>query len=209
MYFAASHELSLSEPMASSARDDYAVNFTTTTGENNRWSAELNRDNLFPDRSAEDNKLLVYTGAPLETDVEISGSPLVTLQVASSAPDGAFFVFLEDVAPDGRVTLLDDGQQRAVTHKQQDPHTPQAEPLSGVPTSSRDEVKALVSGVPFELKIQMWPTSLVVRKGHQLRIALAGADTGFRRYPPFGDVTWAVYRQRGLNSYVDLPMRSR
>jgi hypothetical protein len=209
MYFAASHELSLSQPMASSARDDYAVNFTTTTGENNRWSAELNRDNLFPDRSAEDNKLLVYTGAPLETDVEISGSPLVTLQVASSAPDGAFFVYLEDVAPDGRVTLLDDGQQRAVTHKQQDPHTPQAEPLSGVPTSSRDEVKALVSGVPFELKIQMWPTSLVVRKGHQLRIALAGADTGFRRYPPFGDVTWAVYRQRGLNSYVDLPMRSR
>jgi predicted acyl esterase len=131
------------------------------------------------------------------------------MQVASSAADGAFFVYLEDVAPDGRVTLLDDGQQRAVGGKLEVPHKLPYEPLSAATSISRDEAKPLVPGEPVELKIRMWPTSLVVRKGHQLRIALAGADTGFRRYPPFGDVTWTVFRQQALNSYVDLPMRSR
>ena len=33
-----------------------------------------------------------------------------------------------------------------------------------------------------ELKICMWPTSILLRKGHQIRVALAGADARtFRR----------------------------
>jgi hypothetical protein len=209
LYFAASHTLSASQPTSSSASDDYGVNFTATTGKNNRWSAQLNRDVLYPDRFDEDSKLLVYTGAPLVTDKEITGSPLVTLQVASTAADGAFFAYLEDVAPDGRVTLLDDGQMRAVSRKLEDPHKLQYVTLNAVPGNSREEAEPLVPGTPVELKIFLWPTSLVVRKNHRLRIAMAGADTCFRRYPPTGDVKWTVYRQRALASYVDLPMRSR
>jgi predicted acyl esterase len=33
--------------------------------------------------------------------VEVSGSPMVVLEVASTAKDGAFFAYLEDVAPNG------------------------------------------------------------------------------------------------------------
>jgi hypothetical protein len=209
LYFGGSHELSTSRPAAASASDSYAVNFTATTGKDNRWSAEMNRDILYPDRSGEDGKLLVYTGAPLATDVEITGSPMVALQVASSATDGAFFAYLEDVAPDGRVTLLDDGQMRAVGRKLEDAHKLQYQPLNAFPTTSREQAEPLVPGKPAELKILMWPTSLVVQTGHRLRIALAGADVCFRRYPPAGDVIWTVYRQRTLATYVDLPMRSR
>jgi uncharacterized protein len=39
---------------------------------------------------AEDNKLLAYTSAPLETDVEITGSPVVTLEMSSTT---GFLVF--------------------------------------------------------------------------------------------------------------------
>jgi hypothetical protein len=209
LYFAVSHTLSASQPMASSASDDYAVNFTATTGKNNRWSAELNRDILYPDRSDEDSKLLTYTGAPLSTEVEITGSPMVAMQIVSSATDGAFFAYLEDVAPDGRVTLLDDGQMRAVSRKLEDPHKLQYQPLNAAPTTSREQAEPLVPGKPVELKMFMWPTSLVVQKGYRFRIALAGADICFRRYPSTGDVKWTVYRQRALASYVDLPMRSR
>ena len=104
------------------ASDIYPVNFTASTGKQDRWTTELNLDILYPDRSSEDGKLLVYTGAPLATDVEISGSPVVVLEVASTATDGAFFAYLEDVAPDGHVTYLDEGELRAINRKQMDMH---------------------------------------------------------------------------------------
>jgi predicted acyl esterase len=88
--------------VAVSAGDVYPVNFATSTGKNNRWATELNLDILYPDRSGEDSKLLVYTGAPLATDVEVSGSPRVVLEVASTAKDGAFFAHLETLRPMGR-----------------------------------------------------------------------------------------------------------
>jgi len=56
----------------------------------------------------------------------------------------------------------------------------------------------------------MWPTSVLLRKAHQIRVAIAGADAGvFRRYPAVGDVTGTVHRQRTLASYVELPMLPR
>jgi hypothetical protein len=170
----------------------------------------LGLDILYPDRSGEDSKLLVYNGAPLATDVEISGSPAVILEVASTATDGAFFAYLEDVAPDGHVTYLDEGELRAINRKQMDAHKRPYNSPGSASSSSRRDTRPLVPGESAELKIGMWPTSVLLRKGHQIRIALAGSDGGtFRRYPPVGDVTWTVYRESGLWSYVELPMRQR
>jgi uncharacterized protein len=60
----------------------------------------------------------------------------------------------------------------------------------------------------WSIQIGMWHASILLRKGHRIRVALAGADVDtFRRYPPGGDVTWTVYRQSALASYVELPLR--
>jgi hypothetical protein len=187
-YFAAQNALSAVRPAAPSAADSYAVNFASSTGEDNRWFAGMGRDVFFPDRLQQDSMLLVYTGSPLATDVEISGSPVVVLSVSSSAADGAFFAYLEDIAPDGHVTLLDEGELRAIRSRQD----------KAIPWEST------------ELKFSMWPTSVLLRKGHRIRVALAGADAGsFRRYPAVGDVTWTVYRQATRASYLELPLRTR
>jgi len=209
LYFADNHALSPAPPVTATESDIYPVNFTASTGKNNRWTTELDLDILYPDRSSEDGKLLVYTGAPLATDVEISGSPALVLNVASSATDGAFFAYLEDVGPDGHVTYLDEGELRAINRKQMDTHERPYNSPCPASGSSRHNAQPLVPGEPAELKICMWPTSILLRKGHQIRVALAGADAGFRRYPPVGDVAWTVYRQSGLGSYVELPMRQR
>jgi uncharacterized protein len=208
LYFATDHLLNPAPPVASSARDAYTVNFAASTGEANRWST-VNQDLVYPERSAEDAKLLVYTGPPLATDVEISGSPAVTLEVASTATDGAFFAYLEDVAPDGRVTFLDDGQLRAVSRKLMDPLKLPYIPLGPASSNTREDAQPLVPGEAVELKFSMWPTSIMLQKGHRIRIALAGADNCFRRYPPLGDVSWTVYREAGRASYLELPMRPR
>ncbi|HWZ97705.1 MAG TPA: CocE/NonD family hydrolase [Candidatus Dormibacteraeota bacterium] len=198
-YFAGEHALSTASPVVPTASDNYAVNFTASTGEDNRWSAVMGRDVFYPDRPVQDAMLLVYTGSPLTTDLEISGSPVVALAVSSSAADGAFIAYLEDVAPDGRVTLLDEGELRGVCCKQAD-----------ASSSSRNRSLPLTPGKPAELKFSMWPMSVLLRKEHRIRIALAGADTSsFRRYPATGDVTWTVYRESNRGSYLELPLRAR
>jgi uncharacterized protein len=210
LYFEANHELSPTPPVADSASDVYPVNFGASTGSSNRWATELKLDIFYPDRSSEDRKLLVYTGAPLARDLEISGSPRVVLEVASTAVDGAFFAYLEDVAPDGQVTYLDEGELRAVNRKQMDARAAPYISPSPASSGSRRDAQPLVPGKPAELKFCMWPTSVLLRKGHQIRIALAGADAGvFRRYPAADGVTWTVHRQRALASYLELPMRQR
>jgi putative CocE/NonD family hydrolase len=209
-YFAENRALSPAPRVTATASDTYPVNFTASTGKNNRWTTELDLNILYPDRSSEDGKLLVYTGAPLATDVEISGSPILVLEVASTATDGAFFAYLEDVGPDGHVTYLDEGELRAVNRKQMDTRERPYNLPGPASSSSRHNAQPLVPGEPAELKICMWPTSILLRRGHQIRVALAGADAGtFRRYPPVGNVTWTVYRQTGLRSYVELAMQPR
>jgi putative CocE/NonD family hydrolase len=210
LYFTQDHALSPRPPATVSASDNHPVNFAASTGKQDRWRTELNLDILYPDRSSEDGKLLVYTGARLGTDVEISGSPTAVLKVASTVTDGAFFAYLEDVAPDGHVTYLDEGELRAINRKPMDSHKRPYNSPGLASSSSRRDAQLLVPGEPAELKIGMWPTSILLRKGHQIRIALAGADAGtFRRYPPMGDVTWTVFRQSTLASYLELPMRPR
>lgn len=56
-------------------------------------------------RESEDGgpRLLTYTSEPLAEEVEITGQPVVALHITSTHTDGAFFLYLEDVAPDGNL----------------------------------------------------------------------------------------------------------
>ena len=79
-FFAADHALVDQMPSPASASDSYTVDFSTTTGAHNRWKTNLGGGNvIYPNRAEEDKKLLTYTSGPLETDLEITGSPVVTL----------------------------------------------------------------------------------------------------------------------------------
>ncbi len=89
---------------------------------------------------------------------------MVVLEVAPTATDGAFFAYLEDVAPDGHVTYLDEGALRAVNRKQMVAHERPYNPLGPAPSNSRHDAQPLVPGKPAELKFCMWPTSVLLRK---------------------------------------------
>ena len=53
--------------------------------------------------------VLVYTSAPLDTDVEVTGPVRAVLYVSSSAADTDFTAKLVDVYPDGQARLITDG----------------------------------------------------------------------------------------------------
>ncbi len=208
-YFSADGMLTRAEPQSSTGADDYTIDFTATTGRHNRWYTNNGSgDVMYPDRAAEDGKLLTFTSEPFAQDAEITGHPVITLFVRSTQADGAFLVYLEDVAPDGKVTYITEGQLRGVMRRETDTPPPYKKP-----GPHRSELRAdalpLVPGEVAELSFELWATSVLIREGHRLRIAIAGADKeSFLRYPRNGEVpTITVERNRVYPSHVSIPVR--
>ena len=208
-YFAADGKLTTARPQSAGGADDYTINFDATTGRHNRWYTNNGSgDVIYPDRTDEDKKLLTFTSAPFEQDTEITGHPIVTLFVRSTHADGAFLAYLEDVGPDGRVTYITEGQLRAVMRRESD-ESPPYKKLGPHHSELRADAMPLVPGEVSELTFELWATSVLIRKDHRLRIAVAGADKdSFLRYPRNGEVpTITVERNQQYPSHVRLPVR--
>ncbi len=208
-YMTADHALAQTAPAASEGSDNYTVDFEATTGEKNRWLTQLGGTVVYPDRAAEDRRLLTYTSSPLAEDTEITGHPVINLYVASTATDGAFFVYLEDVDESGKVTYITEGELRALHRKVSKDKPPH---WMGVPyhTFKRKDGMPLVPGEVAELKFGLLPTSVLIRKGHRLRIAIAGHDKSvFARIPAEGTPVITLQRNKRHASFIELPIIRR
>jgi len=207
-YFAGEGALSREVPADSAASDRYTVDTTASTGARTRWHTQLDGgDVVYPDRAVEDRKLLTYTSAPLPADVEITGVPVVWLRLASTHDDGAFHAYLEVVAPDGRVTYVTEGMLRA-RHRAVSAATPAYRTFGPVHTLATADAVPLVPGELAELPFALSATSVRVRAGDRLRVALAGADRAmFALYPTGATPTWTVARGAAAPSWIELPMR--
>lgn len=207
-YFGPDGSLIAQRPMTEDATDAYSVDFSVTTGETNRWMTQMGRTAAYGDRAEEDRKLLCYTTEPLEQDTELTGSVTLTLYVATTHEDGAFYAYLEDIAPDGRVTYLSEQRLRGTFRKTTDAAEAPYVPLGVYRAFSRNDVEPMVPGEVMELKLTLLPISTVFRAGHRIRIALAGHDRAVEtRVPEDGVPEWTVYRSRQYPSHVVLPLK--
>jgi putative CocE/NonD family hydrolase len=192
--FGPEHSLISSAAASSEGEDRYAVDQTATTGDASRWSTQLGTPAAYPDRQHEDSKLLTYTSAPFDEDMELLGSSSVTLYVATTGKDPAFFSYLEDVGPDGRVTYLTEGLFRAVHRQPAPPDTlpyAQAEPAKSY---LRQDARPMVPDRVAKLTFPVFPVAALIRRGHRLRLTLAGADRSvFHHYGEDPEV-WRVQR---------------
>jgi putative CocE/NonD family hydrolase len=208
-YLAEDNALSLEEPATEVGSDTYTVDFEASTGEYNRWwemGVFKRKPVIYSERAEAGRHLLTYTSPPLAGDAEITGHPIVTLYVTSTETDGAFYVYLEDVDEAGQVTYVTEGQLRAI-HRRVSSNTPPYK--LQVPYHSFKEADAmpLVPGETAELTFGLHPTSVLIRKGHRIRIGIAGHDEGtFVRIPAEGTPVISVARNKLQASYVDLPV---
>lgn len=124
-----------------------------------------------------------FSQAPLKADTEITGHPIADLWITSSAPDANLFVFLEDVAPDGTVTVVTDGRQKASLRRL----NPSPWPLLGLPwhRSWKEDAQELKSGEPAQVTFDLLAASYVFKAGHRIQITVAGADYRERAQPRF------------------------
>ena len=192
-----------------SGADSYTINFDATTGSKNRWHTQVGGEVVYPDRAEEDKKLLTYTSDPLDADIEITGLPVVSLFITSTHTDGAFFAYLEEIDESGKVTYLTEGELRALHRRVSKEQSPVKLPIPYHSFLKKDAMP-LVPGQMAELKFGLQPISVLVKKGHRLRIAIAGHDKDtFIRIPSEGTPTISVQRNtRGL-SMIELPIVKR
>jgi putative CocE/NonD family hydrolase len=105
--------LSLEMPTGSTGQDDYAIDYTTTTGTLTRWTDGYGGGFGYPDMTPNDEKALTYTSPPLDADTEITGHPVAHLWVSATADDADFMVYLEEVDDQGGSTYITEGVIKA------------------------------------------------------------------------------------------------
>ena len=106
--------------------------------------------------------VLVYTSAPLEAPMEVTGPIRLVLWASSSAPDTDFTGRLSDVFPDGSSRALTDGILRARYR------------------GGFERPELLTPGTPVALDIDLGATSNVFHAGHRIRLEISSSN--FPRY---------------------------
>lgn len=188
-------------PAKTAGQDSYKVDFSATTGTNNRWHTELVKPVKYGNRANADSKLLTYTSAPLDHDLEIIGQPTLTVSLTSTHTDGAFYVYLEAVSPDGYVRYLTDGQLRLIHRKESDaPYW-----VEGVYHScKRADATPFPIGQAESVRVSLRTTAVRIPRGERLRLAIAGHDADtFRRLPTTGTPTLTV---DWSGTWLDVPV---
>jgi putative CocE/NonD family hydrolase len=109
--------------------------------------------------------VLVFSTAPLTQDLEVTGPLVVKLWASSDSPDTDFTAKLIDVYPPsadfpaGIDLNIGDGIVRARFRKG--------------PTA---EAEMLEHGKPYEFTIEMYPTSILFRRGHRIRLDISSSN---------------------------------
>lgn len=102
--------------------------------------------------------VLVYTSAPLEQSLEVTGPLSLTLYAASSAPDTDFVARLCDVAPEGQSIILQEGI------------------LRGRFREGTQQAKLITPGEVYEYRINLVATSIVFHPGHRIRVDITSSS---------------------------------
>jgi uncharacterized protein len=207
LFLGVGRSLSSAPPTTAVAPDRYTVDFTATTGKTNRWNTQNGGpDVVYDNRNAQSPKLLSYETPAMTQAMEITGHPVITLHVSSTHIDGAFHVYLEDVAPNGSISYLTEGVLRGSRRKVSPGPSPywQAGPYHSL---KRADYMPMVPGETTQLSFALFPTSALIKPGHKIRISLAGADKDFyTRVPEVGTPVWNLSLGRDAPSFIDLPI---
>lgn len=188
--------------------DTYQVDSTTTMGMYCKFrsvSGQLKTPHVYPNRTEADTLLLVYDSEPLTEDMEVTGHAIVDLFISSSTTDAQVFVYLEDVDESGHVEYVTEGELRAL-HRKISPEKAPYKQVGPYHSFLKEDGEPLTHGEVAELKFGMLPISYLFKKGHRVRIAIAGADADQFRNMTNDEPQYTFYRSFKYPSRVKLPV---
>jgi uncharacterized protein len=134
-----------------------------------------------------------FVTAPLAEDIEITGPMALVLWVSSTSEDMDIFATIRNIGPDGE-DVWEIGQQGhdqvpvtkgwlRASHRKLDPD----KTLPYRPYHTHDERQWLSPGEVVQCHIEIWPSCMVFRKGHRIRLDVQPRDgvgaSVYRHYP--------------------------
>jgi putative CocE/NonD family hydrolase len=196
--------LSVTKPTAA-GKDDYRVDYTTTSGKETRWHDGHGGRFFYPNMSEQGKKSLTYTTIPLKVPVEITGHPVMHFWMTASSEDADVFAYIEEVDETGYAYYVTEGMLRAS-------HRTLSEPpfkYMGLPyhRSFKEDISPLPKGERVELVFELLPTSNIFDAGHRIRVRIVGADTDNFTTPRQDPApVISVYRDASNVSFIELPI---
>jgi putative CocE/NonD family hydrolase len=209
LYFQTNNQLSVELSQTPSPPDRYQVDPNAGTGKHSRWNTlvGISLKDPYPDRKEQDKKLVVYTTDPLPKDLEITGHPVATVYLSANATDTTLFVYLEDVAPEGQVHYVTEGELRAL-HRTWRPAKSPTNSVLSIPnrTYRRNDAAPLIPDEVVPLTLDLLPVSYQFKKGHRIRVALAGADKDHFQLLDGPPPIWQIWHTSERPSHIELPV---
>lgn len=209
-YLAEGGGLSAEAP-ADAGADRYRTDQGIGTGTNTRYERISGQpvEEYYGDWHGRDQRMAVWTSAPLDAPLEVTGHGVARIWLASEARDAGIILYLEDVGPDGHTRYVTEGMLRALFRKTAAPPADYPHVGPWHPSGAAD-AEPLVPGEPALLEIQLMPTSWLFGAGHRVRLALAAADRDHLARLPFGkSPLLTIFREPGRPSSLTLPVIPR
>ena len=146
---------------------------------------------------------LLFRTAPLVRTTEVTGHPVITLELQSDHDDAHVFAYLVDVAPDGSTAVVTEGRLKASLGALE----PAPWSLPGIPWHRgwEQDAQPLVPGKTASLLFDLMPTSYVFAAGHRIGIAVMGSDWRESDPAPLG-AKLTILSAPGALSYLDVPV---
>lgn len=192
--------------------DTLDIDYTVGTGPAAGWNSLTGTYRppggriAYPDRSVQDDRSLIYRTPPLEEPYEITGHPVVDLQVSIPTVDGHIFAYLEQVAPDGTAQYITEGQLRLV-HRAvgEDPRGATVGPYHSF---HLDDMRWMTPDEPTRVTFETIPTSWQIPAGHAIQLRITGADADHFSLPDVRPDELRIHHHPETQSILVLPRRS-
>ena len=148
---------------------------------------------------------VTFTTPPMTGDLEITGPVAAKLWLSSDSTDADVFLALRVYDPAGKeVVFIGSNDPRTpvglgwlrASQRKLDPK--ETKPYR--PWHTHDEVQPLTPGVPVELEVEIWPTSIVVPTGYRVALTVRGRDYEYDGTD--AGVAHAPYPMKGVGPFT-------
>ena len=154
---------------------EYPVDYGTGLGNLGRMRFMLHDEYIrHPHLHDRALRCATFTGPRFTEEVEITGSPALFLELATTASDGAIHVTLEQVMPNGNAEYVTEGWLNLRHRKVSESPRPHAGPAWH--SQAEQDLLEVVPGERMTAALELYPVSVSIGAGSRLRLTVAGTD---------------------------------
>lgn len=186
----------------------FTVDYYSSLGDHTRYHDAIGLGPLtLPDLEQHARRgAIAFTSAPLTRHLNIIGSPVVSLQVRASTPTVVLHAYLEEIDTQGRVELLSEGVMHSA-HRVlgEAPYNNLGLPFSD---SRRDVIESTPPLDPHStatVRFDLQPISVLIQRGHRLRLVITGAESQTNLVIPFDPPSEISLQTGAEGSLLELP----